>query len=93
MEKRAVFAGVFAFVIAYYYKNTQSQWIDGPTVETKYGELKGIKSISRGGREYYEFLGIPYATKPTGHLRFEVSVIKYKLIFIMYLQTTSILSP
>jgi hypothetical protein len=72
MEKRAVFAAVFAFVIAYYYKYTQSHWIEGPLVNTEYGMLKGIKSLSRGGREYFEFLGIPYAKPPVGSLRFEV---------------------
>lgn len=72
MVQKRVFAAVFVFAIAYYYKITHSQWIGGPTVYTPYGALKGIKSISRGGKEFYEFLGIPYAKAPLGDLRFEV---------------------
>ncbi len=40
--------------------------------ETKYGRLKGFTSVSREGREFYEFLGVPYASPPVGNLRFQV---------------------
>lgn len=75
LVERKVFFAVFALFIAYYYTITTSQWIglNGLTVGTKYGALRGIKSVSRGGREYFEFLGVPYAKPPTGQLRFEVS--------------------
>jgi hypothetical protein len=76
MVEKKVFVAVFCCAIAYYYTITQSEWIDhgGPTVSTKYGKLKGIKSVSRGGKEYFEFLGIPYAKPPTKNLRFEVCI-------------------
>jgi hypothetical protein len=36
------------------------------------GKVQGRISISRDGREYYEYLGLPYATPPIGELRYEV---------------------
>lgn len=67
-------AGIFKdlFKIVEFFRITTSQSFGGPTVVTKYGGLKGIKSVSRGGRDYFEFLAIPYAKPPTGELRFEV---------------------
>lgn len=41
-------------------------------VDTDYGKLKGFTSVSREGREFYEFLGIPYASPPVDELRFQV---------------------
>jgi len=72
MVQKRVLVAAFVFAIAYYYKITHSQWIGGPLARTSYGELKGIRSASRGGREFFEFLGIPYAKPPVGKLRFEV---------------------
>lgn len=37
---------------------------------TSYGSLQGKWMTSRSGREFGAFLGIPYATGPTGKLRF-----------------------
>ncbi|XP_021951286.1 venom carboxylesterase-6 [Folsomia candida] len=71
MGEKKVFVAIFGLAIAYYYTITTSQSFGGPTVVTKYGGLKGIKSVSRGGRDYFEFLAIPYAKPPTGELRFE----------------------
>lgn len=73
-EKR-FFVGIMVLGIAYYYKSTESQRLDGPIVDTQYGQVKGVRSESRQGRTFYEFLGIPYAQAPIGELRFEVSVI------------------
>jgi hypothetical protein len=36
------------------------------------GKVQGRISTSRDGREYYEYLGLPYATPPIGELRYEV---------------------
>lgn len=36
------------------------------------GKIQGVISISREGREYHEFVAIPYAKPPIGKLRFEV---------------------
>lgn len=76
-EKR-FFVGIMILGIAYYYKSTESQRLDGPIVDTHYGKLKGIRSDSRQGRSFYEFLGIPYAAPPINELRFEVSSTHWK---------------
>ncbi|ODN00459.1 Venom carboxylesterase-6 [Orchesella cincta] len=72
-EKR-FFMGIMVLGIAYYYRSTYSQRLDGPVVNTKYGQLKGVRSQSRQGRPFYEFLGIPFARAPIKDLRFEPPV-------------------
>lgn len=44
---------------------------DHPIVETCSGKVRGFKSISRSGRNYFAFTGIPYAKAPVGELRFQ----------------------
>ncbi|KAL0822711.1 hypothetical protein ABMA28_004730 [Loxostege sticticalis] len=41
------------------------------TVKVSQGILKGGKSLTENGFEYYEFLGVPYAKPPIGELRFK----------------------
>src|SRR5688572_14161182 len=40
-------------------------------VDTVQGRVRGARSVSRNGRVYAEFLGMPYAQPPLGSLRFE----------------------
>ncbi|XP_035714892.1 esterase SG1-like [Folsomia candida] len=40
-------------------------------VETQSGKIQGVQSVSRGGKEFIKFLGIPFAQPPVGKLRFE----------------------
>jgi acetylcholinesterase len=47
-----------------------------PVVTTSQGDMRGIKMRSRNGRNFYAFLGIPYATPPVGALRFKVSLLQ-----------------
>lgn len=42
-------------------------------LHTKQGSLNGETLISRGGRIFSAFYGIPYAEPPVGNLRFKVS--------------------
>lgn len=42
-------------------------------VETQSGKIQGVQSVSRGGKEFIKFLGIPFAQPPVGKLRFEVN--------------------
>ncbi|ODN06567.1 Venom carboxylesterase-6 [Orchesella cincta] len=44
---------------------------DTPVVTISNGDLVGFVSRSREGSEFFQFLGIPYATPPLGPLRFE----------------------
>ena len=50
------------------------QSADRITVQTKYGLVRGkIATTIVENREFYEFLGIPFAKPPNGNLRFKVS--------------------
>jgi hypothetical protein len=44
-----------------------------PEVQIAQGRVRGSTHESRIGKEYYKYLGIPYAQAPVGSLRFEVS--------------------
>jgi hypothetical protein len=46
-----------------------------PTVHVQQGTLQGTYLISRYGREFAAFQGIPYAQPLTGDLRFRVRLI------------------
>ena len=46
--------------------------IPSPIVNTSSGKIRGTAAVSREGKTYYQFLGIPYAKPPVGPLRFEV---------------------
>ena len=59
---------VVVAALAYYYSGPK----EGITVATKGGEVKGILSLSRDGREFYEWRGIPFGQPPLGDLRFAV---------------------
>lgn len=50
---------------------------DLPVVETSQGSLQGKYMITKQGREFSAFLGIPYAKPPVGQLRFAVSPYNY----------------
>lgn len=41
--------------------------------DTEYGKVRGVKKLSALSTAYDAFLGIPYATPPTGKLRFKVN--------------------
>ncbi|CAH1397285.1 unnamed protein product [Nezara viridula] len=43
----------------------------GPIVETSQGKVQGFITVSRSGRNYKVFAGIPYAKPPVGELRFK----------------------
>lgn len=47
---------------------------DSILLETKQGKILGQTEVSRGGRHFYAFYGIPYAEPPIGELRLEVSL-------------------
>ena len=76
VSKGGILLAIGVAVIAYYtYTNRyggKHNKKPSPVVTTNYGQVKGVISISREGKQYYEYLGIPYAKPPTGNLRFEV---------------------
>ena len=43
-----------------------------PVVQTAKGKLKGIREHSVGGQPFLSFYAIPFASPPTGRLRFQV---------------------
>lgn len=51
------------------YKVTVS--IPSPVITTLSGKVQGGTAYSREGRAYWQFVGIPYAKPPVGHLKFQ----------------------
>ncbi|RXG54002.1 Esterase SG1 [Armadillidium vulgare] len=47
-----------------------------PLVRVKQGLIKGIKENSTEGKDFYSYLGIPFAEPPTGNLRFKAPIPK-----------------
>lgn len=45
-----------------------------PVITTANGQVQGRVGNSRNGLEYWQFLGIPYAKPPLGHLKFQPPV-------------------
>lgn len=45
---------------------------DAPLVQTQQGLIRGVKDVSVKGKEFYSYLGIPFAEPPVGELRFKV---------------------
>jgi hypothetical protein len=45
---------------------------DEPVLQISTGAIRGKYGVSREGREFVEFLGIPFAKPPINELRFEV---------------------
>lgn len=60
---------VLAAVGYNYYKNKK---VLSPILEISSGKLQGAVTLSRHGRQIYEYLGIPFAKPPVGNLRFEL---------------------
>lgn len=69
-----VLGAIAVALTAYYIIRGGDVKVSSPIIKTKYGQLEGFISNSRDGREFYEFLGIPYARPPVADLRYEVSL-------------------
>jgi hypothetical protein len=74
ISKSGLVAVVVAVVACYYYAFRTAGKPPSTIVTTNYGKVQGIISLSRDGRQYSEYLGIPFAKPPVGQLRFEVSL-------------------
>lgn len=49
-------------------------WTEHVDIQTKFGNVRGYSKISRDGRQYWAFRGLPYAKEPVGDLRFQPPV-------------------
>lgn len=65
---RAVFCSVTSQKVKV--RDTQMESLEYPIVETEYGPVKGLKTKTDFGIEYFSFRGIPYMKAPLGQLRF-----------------------
>lgn len=64
-----VFALFFEFVFS-----------TGPQINVNEGQLKGKQFLSRSGRNFFAYQGIPYAKPPVGQLRFKVFIKKFYVL-------------
>lgn len=71
LKKILAILALIALILAYLYNPLRNVG-KSPIVRTSFGKVVGSISSSRTGREYYEYLGIPYASPPVGEKRFEV---------------------
>jgi len=69
MHKLSMFFLVFCVFVSLQLHFVTSAVID-PTVTLAQGKLKGAIGEARNGRDYVEYLGIPYVKKPE---RFQVT--------------------
>ena len=73
LGKKTVCATVIVLILAVYYNYIRQPVKPlGKVVTTKTGKVQGVISTSRDGREFYEWLGIPYAKPPVGNRRYAV---------------------
>lgn len=63
----SVFLVVFTLLFEYVF-------CTGPLINVHEGQLKGKQYLSRNGRNFFAFQGIPYAKPPVGQLRFKVFI-------------------
>ena len=70
--KGSLILALLAISIAYYFSRSSNK-SEVIAVTCKSGSVRGFVSKSRDGRDYYSWLGIPYAKPPVKELRFAVS--------------------
>ena len=74
LGKKTISVSVVVLSIAVYFTYIRQPVKEvGKVVTTKTGKVQGVISKSRDGREFYEWLGIPYAKPPVGNRRYAVS--------------------
>ena len=72
LGKVALILALLAISVGYYYSRSSEQ-LETITVTCKSGSVRGFSGKSRDGRDFYSWLGIPYAQPPVKELRFAVS--------------------
>lgn len=70
-RKNKVILACCVVIVAYYLARFLNSRGSDPVVQVKNGLIRGRVSVSRGGREVVEFIGIPFAKPPVGELRFK----------------------
>lgn len=79
------YGGAIFLLICWLYSVGIAVGQTSPMVHIRNGTLEGSIMMSRKGREFEAFRGIPYAQKPIGELRFEVRF--SSILIIMYTKT------
>ncbi|CAK9812183.1 Venom carboxylesterase-6 [Anthophora quadrimaculata] len=64
-------AKITSILLLFSLTNLSLQDEESPTVNTSLGSLTGTYKISRHGKKYQAFEGVPYAEPPVGKLRFQ----------------------
>lgn len=86
--RRRLLVGLVVALISFIWYKVwlTSPYPAAPLVVTGLGVVSGNERVSRSGRIFYEYLGLPYALPPKGLRRYEVSstgieeIVGYKFI-------------
>lgn len=73
LKNLLVIVALTGLILAYLYYPFRSVG-KSPIVQTSFGKVVGSISSSRTGKEFYKYLGLPYALPPIGEKRFEVTL-------------------
>lgn len=72
LKNLLVIVALTGLILAYLYNPFRGAG-KSPIVNTSFGKVVGSISLSRTGKEFYTYLGLPYALPPIGEKRFEVT--------------------
>lgn len=88
MFKTCLVLYVFSFFTSHVFCETEN-----PIIDTTNGKIEGkILTTLFEKREYYGFMGIPYAVPPLKELRFTVKFVYLQAIFFVNIFTSFILT-
>lgn len=76
---------MYHIVLVVFALNFEYVFCTGPLINVHEGQLKGKQFLSRSGRNFFAFQGIPYAKPPIEQLRFKVFIKQFYILINQHL--------